>query len=76
MNDKENEDAAIQAVGQQYLALGEYLVGKDYSAVKDLYTPANVASDVDGFTAATLRSSKLISAIFDGLNRGPYKLAQ
>ena len=38
MNYKENEDAAIQAVGQQYLALGEYLVGKDFSAVKDLYT--------------------------------------
>lgn len=75
MNYKENEDAAIQAVGQQYLALGEYLVGKDFSAVKDLYTPANIASDVDGFTAATVRSSKVISAINDAVARKPYKLA-
>lgn len=74
MNYKENEDATVQAVGQQYLALGEYLVGKDFSAVKDLYTPGNIASDVDGFTAATIRSSKVISAINDAVARKPYKL--
>ena len=70
------EDAAIQAVGQQYLALGEYLVGKDFSAVRDLYTPGNIASDVDGFTAATIRSSKVISAINDAVARKPYKLTE
>ena len=74
MNYKENEDATVQAVGQQYLALGEYLVGKDFSAVKDLYTPGNIASDVDGFTSATIRSSKVISAINDAVARKPYKL--
>lgn len=76
MNYKENEDAAIQAVGQQYLDLGEYLVGKDFSAVRDLYAPANITSDVDGFTAATIRSSKVISAINDAVARKPYKLTE
>ena len=76
MNYKENEDSTVQAVGQQYLDLGEYLVGKDFSAVKDLYTPANIASDVDGFTAATIRSSKVISAIYDAVARKPYKLTE
>lgn len=71
-----SEDAAILAVGQQYLSLGEYLVGKDFSAVKDLYTPGNIASDVDGFTAATIRSSKVISAIYDAVARKPYKLTE
>lgn len=74
MNYKQNDDAAIQAVGNQYLALGDYLVGKDFSAVKDLYAPGNIAADVDGFTAATIRSSKVISAINDAVARKPYKL--
>lgn len=76
MNYKENENAAIRAVGQQYLDLGEYLVGKDFSTVRDLYAPANITSDVDGFTGATVRSSKIISAINDALIRGAYKLAE
>lgn len=76
MNYKENEDSTVQAVGQQYLDLGEYLVGKDFSAVKDLYTPANISSDVDGFTAATVRSGKVISAINDAVARKPYKLTE
>lgn len=75
MSCTKSEDAAIQAVGEQYLALGDYLVGKDFSAVKDLYTPGNIASDVDGFTAATIRSSKVISAVYDEVARGAYKLA-
>lgn len=76
MNYKENEDAAVQGIAKQFTECTDHLAGKDVSAVMELYTPANVASDVDGFTAATLRSSKLISAIFDGLNRGVYKLAE
>ena len=74
MNYLKNDDAKIQAVGQQYVDLGNYLVGKDFSALKDLYTPGNIASDVDGFTAATVRSSKVISAINDAVARKPYKL--
>lgn len=71
-----SEDAAMQAIAGQYGECVDYLVGKDISAVLDLYTPGNIASDVDTFTSATLRSNKLISAIFDGLNRGVYKLAE
>lgn len=66
----------MQAITKQYKECADYLVGKDVSAVLDLYTPGNIASDVDAFTSATLRSNKLISAIFDGLNRGVYKLAE
>lgn len=71
-----NDDATILAVGQQYVDLGNYLVGKDVSAVQDLYTPANITSDVDAFTAATVRSSKVISAINDAIARKPYKLTE
>lgn len=74
MNYLKNDDAKIQAVGQQYVDLGNYLVGKDFSALQDLYAPANIAEDVDGFTAATVRSSKVISAINDAVARKPYKL--
>ena len=71
-----SEDAAMQGITKQYKECADYLVGKDVSAILDLYNPADIASDVDAFTAATLRSSKLISAIFDALNRGVYKLAE
>ena len=71
-----SEDAAMKGIAQQFTECADYLVGKDVSAVKDLYTPANVASDVDGFTAATIRSAKIISALNDALTRGAYKLAE
>ncbi|MGN1406456.1 MAG: FMN-binding protein [Erysipelotrichaceae bacterium] len=70
-----NEDAKVKAVGQQYVDLGDYLVGKSVDVLDDLYSPANITKDVDGFTAATVRSSKVISAINDGIARKPYKLA-
>ena len=65
---------AEEGVTEQYNDLAAYLVGKDVSALQDLYFPANITKDADTFTAATLRSSKLISAINDGLNRGLYAL--
>lgn len=76
MNYLKNEDEKIAAVGKQYTDLGDYLVGKDINAVLDLYDPAGIASDVDGFTGATLRSNKPVSAVFDALNRGVYKPAK
>ena len=69
-----SEDKAVLGVTEQYNDLAAYLVGKDVSALQDLYFPANITKDADTFTAATLRSSKLISAINDGLNRGLYAL--
>ena len=50
----------------------EYLTGKPLSAISDLYTPENFIDDIDGFTGATVRTSKVHSAIKDALNRGVY----
>ncbi len=52
----------------------DYLVGKDLEAhLSDLYDPGTIIpTAVDGYTAATVRANKVISAIRDGLNRGVY----
>ncbi len=36
------------------------------------YQPENVVDDIDGYSGATLRGAKVLSAIRDGLNRGVY----
>lgn len=78
------------ALKDQYQALIDHLVGKNISAIDDLYFPGEIAQDVDGLSSAsikegevidvvsgaTLRSGKIISALNDGLNRGAYKLAE
>lgn len=74
VNYLKSEDKTILGVTQQYQDLADYLIGKEVSALQDLYYPANITKDTDTFTAATLRSSKLISSINDGLNRGLYAL--
>ncbi len=68
------EEPYRSVVGQYEEAL-EYLVGKDIKKhLADLYSPGDIVSttEVDGFTAATIRSGKIRSAIQDGLNRGVY----
>lgn len=74
VNYLKSEEALVKAIAQQYTDLADYLIGKDVSTLKDLYFPENITKDMDTATAATLRSSKLISSINDGLNRGPYSL--
>ena len=54
----------------------DYLVGNPLSAIQDAYTPGDFVEDIDGFTGAIVRSSKIISAINDALTRGAYKLAE
>ncbi len=61
-------------MASQFQALIDYLVGKDISAVNDLYQPGGIAPDVDGFTGATIRAPKVISAIWDGLNRHAFRI--
>jgi len=56
----------------QYEQILEYLNGKEVDAIYDLYTPENIVEDIDGFTGASIRGSKVLSAIRDGLNRGLY----
>ena len=70
------EDAsdAQKATLRQYRQLADYLVGKGVEAIADLYSPYDIVDDVDAVTTATMQSSKLISALWDGLNRHPYKL--
>ncbi len=62
------------SVVQQYQEALDHLVGKNINAnLSDLYNPENIVSThVDGYTAATLRSNKIISAVRDALNRGVY----
>ncbi|MBR4040041.1 MAG: hypothetical protein IKJ11_08095 [Clostridia bacterium] len=70
------EDAsdAQKATLRQYQQLADYLIGKGVDAIDDLYSPYDIVDDVDAVTTATMQSSKLISALWDGLNRRPYKL--
>ena len=70
------EDAsdAQKATLRQYRQLADYLIGKGVEAIEDLYQPYKIVDDVDAVTTATMQSSKLISALWDGLNRHPYKL--
>ncbi|MGI1658920.1 MAG: FMN-binding protein [Desulfitobacterium sp.] len=64
------------AVVEQQNQLIAHLEGKPLSTLKDLYTPGNFVKDIDTYSGSTIRSSKLISAVNDGLNRGPYKPAE
>ena len=63
------------SVVQQYEEALAYLVGKDlHRHLADLYTPEiAVTTEVDGYTGATIRSAKLISAVRDALGRGVYR---
>lgn len=69
-----NASDAQKAILSQYRQLADHLIGRDVSAVDDLYTPYDFVEDIDAVTTATIQSSKLISAIWDGLNRHPYRM--
>ena len=71
-----SEDAsdAQKAILHQYRQLADYLVGKGISAIDDLYSPYDIVEDLDAVTTATMKAGKLISALWDGLNRHPYKI--
>ena len=59
---------------RQYRQLADYLVGKGVSAIDDLYSPYDIVEDLDAVTTATMKAGKLVSALWDGLNRHPYKI--
>ncbi|MFR5794859.1 MAG: hypothetical protein ACLUI3_04330 [Christensenellales bacterium] len=71
-----SEDAsdAQKAILHQYRQLADYLVGKGISAIDDLYSPYDIVEDLDAVTTATMKAGKLVSALWDGLNRHPYKI--
>lgn len=64
----------VKAIREQYQQAADALISKTISDINILYKPADVVKDVDTVTGATLRTGKLISALWDGLNRHPYKL--
>ncbi len=68
------ETEPYRSVVEQYREALDYLVGKDLSGhLDDLYRPGEiVTTEVDGYSGATIRSSKIISAVRDALNRGVY----
>ncbi len=70
------EDAsdAQKAILSQYQQLSDHLIGKGVEAIDDLYSPYDIVEDVDAVTTATMQSGKLISALWDGLNRRPYQI--
>lgn len=67
---------AARLVAGQFQQLIDYLVGKDLSAVNDLYQPEMIAEDTDVSSAATLRTPKVISAIWEGLNKNAYSTVE
>ena len=70
------EDASqeIRLIAGQFQELIDYLVGKPVSAVNELYLPQTIASDTDVSSAATLHAPKVISAIWEGLNKNVYTI--
>lgn len=69
---KMKEGDPLYPVVKQHEQMKEYLEGKPLSQIFDLYQPGNFIDDVDGFSGATVRGAKVLSAIMDGLNRGIY----
>ncbi|MCK8825624.1 FMN-binding protein [Fuchsiella alkaliacetigena] len=68
------EGDSLYGVTEQYEQVLDYLEGKDVrNSLEELYDPGNVIDDVDGFSGATLRANKVISAVRDALNRGAYR---
>ncbi len=65
----------MYAIAQQHQQIVEYLEGKPLETIFDLYTPGEFVDDVDAMSGATIRGSKVFSAIKDGLNRGVYSPA-
>lgn len=70
----EGATGVVKAVKDQFQQAADSLIGKSISDIHILYNPGDVVDDIDSVTGATLRSGKLISALWDGLNRHPYKL--
>lgn len=70
----EAEEEPYASVVQQYHEALDHLIGNELQThLTDLYNPEDiVTTEVDGYTAATIRSNKIISAVRDGLNRGVY----
>ncbi|MFO7704651.1 MAG: hypothetical protein R6V43_05890, partial [Halopseudomonas sp.] len=63
----------LYPVLRQYQQITERLDGAPVTAIFQLYQPADLVDDIDGYAGATLRGAKVLSAFRDGLNRGVYR---
>ncbi len=72
---KDTDIEPFASVVRQYQDALDHLVGRDLERhLRDLYAPAQiVVTEVDGYSGATIRSVKIISAIRDALGRGVYR---
>ena len=70
----EDADEATRLIAGQFGQLLSYLEGRDVTAVNDLYQPADMVEDADTFAGATVRAPKVISAIWDALNRHAFRI--
>lgn len=52
-----------------YGLLANYLIQKDINSINELYD----VSEIDALTSSTIKTNKLISALWNGLNRNVYK---
>ncbi|HWP51517.1 MAG TPA: hypothetical protein VN626_07450 [Clostridia bacterium] len=69
---KSGATQAQQAIVSQYQTAASYLLQKGVGSLTDLYKKSSIIPDVDAVTGATLKTSVLVSAIYDGLSRMPY----
>lgn len=70
---KLSEEHPSYPVLRQYRQGIAHLEGQPLANLFDLYEPGQVVEDIDAFSGATLRASKVISAVRDALNRGVYQ---
>jgi uncharacterized protein with FMN-binding domain len=70
---KLSEEHPSYPVLLQYRQGIAHLEGQPLANLFDLYEPGKVVEDIDAFSGATLRASKIISAVRDALNRGVYQ---
>ncbi|MFQ3789084.1 cytochrome b5 domain-containing protein [Halomonas sp. A29] len=66
------ESDELYPVMSQHRQIAERLEGEPITRIFALYEPERMVDDVDGYSGATLRGAKVISAIRDALNRGVY----
>ena len=65
---------AARLIRGQFEQLLAYLEGRPVSAVNELYQPGHMVDDTDVSAGATIRAPKVISAIWDALNRHAYSI--
>ena len=65
----------LEGMAEQYESAIGHLEGEHISRLTVLHNPGDLniePEEIDGMSAATIRGSKLVSAIRDALNRGAY----